>query len=1406
MLVRFKWKGDFVMKLKRITVFLSLFVFMFLFFYCSVSALAGGIPLRGFYKTDYKTEDTVSKGLEPNVLFLLDTSTAMTFTVGGIMPNENDHRSIWERAKTLKNSTYGHGLRPPIIDNVESTKIYGGSGIMPPGHTLNTSHSRYGRDMDSTNNVIGNPDCYYTSDPNKPFLLTFRNRHLAHYDKWISSNGTLTPPSFGIVSNLPNSGVVGTLTGSDWTNAVASADEAYKALRDYIPTQYVKDTSGNWVAAPGYVKGAVSKELADKYLVPNDSRLYKMKLALWRLTDKANSNVFSRMNVGVAITYQDISTYLGANSLATKTKSEDSKVGEKHREYFGATETFPFGNAASYVTGVTGATTDIEGVAVEGTYMSQWAKRGVWVGLYKLRKRGDPLWNAASRSIMYAPFNKFYVTDSKGNTNKTEQFDNFRKYISGYEEYKGLYNINNELVGAVNKPVKDEFWATSLTLLSTSIYGGRDSSEGSYFPYHKGINITDSDSSLKPTNEPMIQFAVAPRTNAGSTNDFVIFLDPSTNTEGLPTGQAVGSVLDFFSPPETTNSTNGLDGVRFDNSTIGFFPVTGSCQSNWLVIFCAGNDSIPGNPPYPPADAVKKLFNTTRKMRGRNYDGSKWIEQNYDMDSGVRTLVVGFLPDEDKNEELEIAKVRSELKEMAKAGDPILTPTGYISNPHAEPEIAKDVPGLVRAFNSVLKRIYVEKMGSGTVSLPPVIDNITDPGTRIVFGAAYKINPLDQWNGWLGKYKLINTGSVEQWEANNLMVEKGSKRALYTFSASASGSEEVLEVASRTLEESAGVSNEYSGEFSKWLLDYGHNSGIGESVGILGDMVNSGITVVWKPKHKDLASNNAINNREAVVYIQTNRGVLHSLNYTSGYEIWGFIPPNVFQHKLKNLKFDGSDWIEGNGFTRAKSNPMVLLDGMLIARDVESQRVVRTYLTGYHGYGGNGFYTMDITEGHAAIKPVFVWAIENARYGEAGYYSISDRVKRWGAAAQVSESYYDYTDLGLTIVPGVYFTPAKYSDTVGVLPGGLGHKVGVDDTQGKAFYVFNPSNGSIMRKIDSGSNSSAGFEAPIGRKLGMGVSPIIYHENSEKKAIAFYTADSEGNIFKCDIEEKTLQNWKLKSIFQLRTLSGGDPVAIPKKMILAKARTDYLWLFGGTSDLYAPGSDNDDSKKIINSEQFIFGLNTTNILDSNELNSGITPSHKDIRKLKYYSDGIPGIYGNYGEAYSYGSELGINYGMKDYGWVLKLRPKIDNMAEAEYLSAEPYLMNNVLYIATFIPYAGSKSEEACSDVGTARLYALDPSTGLSVIKDKPAIALENLKIAGLSGNPSANRLVLSVKELSPGAATRGVYENFTNVVDISNNSLFEVGAPGGSSFNPGGGNELNFEEIIPHVQYWRERF
>ena len=130
---------------------------------------------RAYEKSMYPPEDS-PEGLPPNVLLLLDVGSPMTFTPEGTMPQDTDSNSPSQRVRMLKDCTYGSGARPHIGSN---------------GREETSGGLRYGRDLDNSNNKIGDPDCYYTpydgtypengegsSKPNKPYFLTFRDYHV----------------------------------------------------------------------------------------------------------------------------------------------------------------------------------------------------------------------------------------------------------------------------------------------------------------------------------------------------------------------------------------------------------------------------------------------------------------------------------------------------------------------------------------------------------------------------------------------------------------------------------------------------------------------------------------------------------------------------------------------------------------------------------------------------------------------------------------------------------------------------------------------------------------------------------------------------------------------------------------------------------------------------------------------------------------------------------------------------------------------------------------------------------------------------------------------------------------------------------------------------------------------------
>lgn len=1347
-----------------------------------VAVCASAEDMVSFSKARYPV-DAVSEGTTPNVLIFLDIGSPMTFSPKGVIPISDGVKSPEDLNKMLEDCTYGSGARPLSRGGVEGRDL-----------DVNGGSNRFGRDVDPDNNIIGHPDCYYSPFPDKPYFLTFKDKKFADWD------GKGNPPS-----GFPD------------------------GLKKYLP-------GGSSFGRPieKDEKDAIGKKLIE-YLVPNDSRLYKMKLVLWRITSE--KELFSSTNIAVSTTYSE--TYSEKNTNPShladfyRAAKENAKKGES--AYYGANSTFTNGGAPEWSIG------NIISGSLENYEMSQRTYSGIDRGYYE-KGKGTREWAQVNRALMIAPFSKFYGIGGGA----TEHLNDFRKYIDGIED-----------IGADKNP---ELFADGKSPLAMAMHGRDDHLD-------KYDTAGGNSENISGGNHPLIAYSPGPK---GSVFDYEIKYVPQglirlaskkKNSDGLYSGQAVGSIIDFFSPyvKETREGNysnykdyrNGLSFITsysqsvgsswppklnpnpyFFETTTGFFPVTGSCQQNWVIIFSAANDS---DPDYTAADAAFKLFNDTRVMNGRKLASKKfhtgsdymgntyetldyWQHRKYIMNSGVRTLVVGFV--DEKATDTNSVQLIETLKKMAQNGDPIpagtyekvtldlgdgkkeYTVPKYEPNPNAEPYFANDVPGLIKALEKIMERINVENMASGTPVNLPDIENETDDGIRRVFGASMKINNSNQWNSWLTKYSIEKNGTRHiEWEANEKLIAaaKDNKRNVYIFDKFAGGiGGSAVKINSLSDEGGGGfgalvglrypngttggntglygmVDVEHIKNFKNWLLAYD------DKIGVLGEFSNSGIMVVDKPKAEELKNDPMVQKRPLSVYVQTNRGVLHALDYKTGEERWGFIPPNVAQGRLK----DSSFWLDKSYLTPAVSLisngsvPMTLLDGMLSARDVKIDGIYKTYMAGHLGGGGNGIYVMDVTS--AGNVPIFKWAIENGKYlNESG--GITDNgVKGWGEAYSAGDNNkthdaaYDYSDLGLTIVPGVFISTS--AGDVGVLPGGLGHSLGLGNNQGKALYIFAPKDGKIIKKFTSNA---------------MFVSPVIYRDNSDKQTEEVYTSDSDGNIIRIDTVPSDISLWSPKNIFSLLTVDDETPdfkekpVVIPHVMTLSSAFGER-WLFGGTADIYAPRlTESSSNRGLLNDQNFIFGFNATKA--EKALPTVIKTSN--LKELDY-ADGdgiIPGY-----------SRTSSGRGNLNYGWHLRLRPavKTTNFGEistkAEYVSAAPFLLRGVLYVGTFIPREESGDGATCNEAGIAKLYMLDASNG----DIKKLSTFDNIKISGISG--MGERVTIAFQELKGGA-----------LVDAAKKMPDAVSLGGGLFDLKGLGEPVAvdppFEKIKPHIQYWREKF
>ena len=148
-------------------------------------------------------------------------------------------------------------------------------------------------------------------------------------------------------------------------------------------------------------------------------------------------------------------------------------------------------------------------------------------------------------------------------------------------------------------------------------------------------------------------------------------------------------------------------------------------------------------------------------------------------------------------------------------------------------------------------------------------------------------------------------------------------------------------------------------------------------------------------------SNNA--SRRSQLYVGANDGMLHAFD-TDLNERWAFIPPSVIP-MLRNET--GNKGLNAGSGT---SNSIFSVDGPITVKDVyfSGQGVWKTVLMGGLGWGGNGYYALDITNPDA---PAHLFTVNNDTANKViNYWDASGKKSTFAYNASCTS--FDYSKLG----------------------------------------------------------------------------------------------------------------------------------------------------------------------------------------------------------------------------------------------------------------------------------------------------------------------------------------------------------------------------------------------------------
>lgn len=1359
-------------------------------------------------------------GRKANVLFFLDTSGVMNFSPKGKLPqvvlnaksgtsylkNGDGTVANWtatqatykltrdEVIRLLQYCTYGTGSIP-FVDSSQSAR--------------RTGNINFGRDIDSDNNLkYSSGMTNWDMHPENP-----ANRY--NYYAPFLNKGHRLREDFVNQDKLDDGNTSGGATRQTYDYRY----NTYVNHDDPLPYALVFKDPKYW--RNGWTE---SRPFTDSDLMPNDSRMYMMKLVMWRLLE--DTTLFENIRFGMATAYSapldsTYSQHLQYKVAPYGYRSNSSRYAPLHL----------------YVNGILGTTSC--GVPTDyQSYDSQYSTWGITSTAFEpsatLRER-----NYANRAYLRVPIADYSKVWTKVEGTKTlsmPHIEKFRLWIDGAE------NVSTK---------KDQFFfhrnpelkASALTPLAKAIFPNPKTSDENrqWYFQNKGVQYSKAND------------------DTNVVNDLVSW---STYKYLRGSGEAAGSVLDFFSPAYDNATARGY--INFDQLIDEQFPIQDLCEANWLVVFTAANDSKGG---YGPAEAVRNLYNYTRDnevtyMTKDSKTGKRTLAKGR-LDKPIRTLVVGFVDPTRTDTDPVTKELVDNLNLMARAG------MGVADNDESvNAYFANDVPGLLAALREIMMIINsgVQPAKGSMLEGANMEDNEL-AGAFNLFAATYRINRFDQWEGFLTRYESVKgkvSGDLvfkQKWELNQNLLENRARRTRnvvywnggsfkdlgYTVSSSDTSPHPTAEMTGMTdariatldttsLPDGFGSNMHLSRALINWLYGYEVSYVDGkqhERVFMLSDLGQSGVVAVGPPPVKDGVKDyktwaESLKKLDARVYTQSNGGILHVLKPLVAstdlplpqIEQIAIVPPStLLPARLPRVKIasgitgvTGPSWIDVKAYMLKKSEdipiksePTYLLDGPLRKSYFYMKQITGgdmitpvwgAYLTATMGRAGNGLYMMNVTDPSA---PKFYWYREtldnkdgtitllrmDATMNEPEVKTeIMDSSKWASITSETTADSYPFYQLGFNS-PKPATGMADVSNGAAepvlqnmiVLPGGMQRSLDLNNNgkMGAALYVIDPDinkhnafgiSGAVQvfnsGKVDSAwrVGSDTTGKAPY---MGMMVSEptLLPSKQNEHYVDKIFAADNRGNIFMLSLRDDVTGNSLPVNSWTLRTIA----------TIRSKSEA-------GTSDSYSIPYGIVVNNKNDNVFWAAGGTSNVGTRDNDSGKFANDPQLLRNKRQMLFCFNVSTDLAGGQTLFRDGMELKTADDITPLpdgkrGWYMELeREDNTGVYGEEYVSTQPAFLGGILYASTFIPqYVSTKGNELTCDsgriTGKSRLYAMFMESGAPARwqkRGKKYLELEGIKITGFTHSTEGDvqTLLITYDVLNQEAADRSIEEALKN--------------------------------------------
>lgn len=496
---------------------------------------------------------------------------------------------------------------------------------------------------------------------------------------------------------------------------------------------------------------------------------------------------------------------------------------------------------------------------------------------------------------------------------------------------------------------------------------------------------------------------------------------------------------------------------------------------------------------------------------------------------------------------------------------------------------------------------------------------------------------------------------------------------------------------------------------------------------ILGDIINSAPAFVGTPfqRYPDnwgagAAENvspystfkTANNNRQPLVYVGANDGMLHAFNADTGAEWFAYVPASIYSDlpSLTNPNYTHKYYVDGS--------PTVV--------DAFINNQWRTILVSGLGGGGQGIFALDVT-------------------------NPSDFLNEDTAASRVLWEFTDADDgdLGFT-----YGQPSivrlQNGDWAAIFSGGYNNTVdnnsdgnaGDSSTGNAVLFIVRLTDGELIETIDTGVGS---VQDPTGQNRPNGLaSPAAVDIDGDFIVDYVYAGDLFGNMWKFDLTSTTPSNWGIayetdgnpqplfKACFGNTCNSGNiQPITTRPQIVRHPTSNGFLILFG--TGKYLEVDDNSAENQTTQTFYAIW----------DKRQDELTPFNRSSLLKQEITQEVAVD----GTNYRVTSDNNINW-TNDLGWYIDLLSPNTTNNFGERQVSNSIVRNGRIIFTTLLP-----SDDPCDFGGSGWLMELNYATGArlsyspfditgdGIFNEEDFICIANCELDA-DGNPDPNRVLV----------------------------------------------------------------